>query len=184
MVTMAGTQKNLGHLLNSLIELDYDAVSAYEAAIERLDNPQYRAQLTEFLTDHQRHIVELRPIAGRYADKVAQGPDLKQVLTTGKVMLAGMVGDKAILMAMKTNENDTNTAYERACQHRDAPAEVLTVLQRNLADEQRHRAWLETTLSNLRRDQDTLEDTESQRDRSAYDASSDVSSSVGPGRGL
>jgi hypothetical protein len=35
--------------------------------------------------------------------------------------VAGLMRDKAILQAMKTNEDDTNTAYERAVKHDDAP---------------------------------------------------------------
>ena len=32
--------------------------------------------------------------------------------------MAGLMGDEAILQAMRTNEADTNTAYERAIQFR------------------------------------------------------------------
>ena len=40
--------------------------------------------------------------------------DMKALLTKGKVVIAGLMGDEAILQAMRTNEADTNTAYERA----------------------------------------------------------------------
>ena len=39
---------NIVEKLNDLIEMDYDAISAYQAAIERLENPQYRDQLNTF----------------------------------------------------------------------------------------------------------------------------------------
>lgn len=51
------------------------------------------------------------------------------VLTKGKVVLGGPMGDKAVLQAMKTNEDDTNTAYERA-----------------LGDERRQRDWMVETI--------------------------------------
>ncbi len=43
--------------------------------------------------------------------------DMKQMRATGKIALADMMGDAAILKAMKTNEDDTVTAYERAARH-------------------------------------------------------------------
>ena len=41
-------------------------------------------------------------------------------------MLGGLIGDKAILVAMKTNEDDTNTAYERAVNHEQRHASART----------------------------------------------------------
>ena len=57
-------------------------------------------------------------------------------------MIAGLMGDGAILGAMRTNEADTNTAYERAAARQDLPDGAAAVLARNLADEQRHCAWI------------------------------------------
>jgi hypothetical protein len=47
---------------------------------------------------------------------------------------------------MKTNEEDTNTAYDRAVVYPGLDAETRAVLQRNLVDERRHREWLMKTL--------------------------------------
>jgi hypothetical protein len=44
---------------------------------------------------------------------------------------------------MKTNEDDTNTAYERACARNDVTPELQLLLRRNLNDERRHRTWIE-----------------------------------------
>jgi hypothetical protein len=49
---------------------------------------------------------------------------------------------------MKTNEDDTNTAYERATQ-KDAPPEAHAVFERALEDERRHRDWIVATLDRL-----------------------------------
>ena len=56
--------------------------------------------------------------------------DSKQMLTTGKVALASLMGDGAILAAMKTNEDDTVTAYERASIARRRRAGIAKVLRR------------------------------------------------------
>jgi hypothetical protein len=56
------------------------------------------------------------------------------------------VGDRAILRAMKTNEDDTNTAYERATGRADLTPTIRDVLTRALADERRHRQYIEQRL--------------------------------------
>ena len=143
MATLVGTQSDHGKLLNSLIELDLDAIEAYRAAVDKLQDAKAKKALGEFLQDHQRHVDELTPHAKRYAGKAADKADAKAVLTTGKVKLASLVGDKAILLAMITNENDTNTAYERAIAHEGFDAALKSLLQKNLGDERRHREWLQ-----------------------------------------
>jgi hypothetical protein len=46
-------------LLNDLLQLDHDAVSAYGVALRELDSPDLRTQLDAHLRDHERHIEEL-----------------------------------------------------------------------------------------------------------------------------
>jgi uncharacterized protein (TIGR02284 family) len=121
-----------------------DAIEAYRVAIDKLKDSESRAQLGMFMVDHQRHVRELRPIVERLGEKPSDQPDAKGVLVKGKVFLASLVNDKAILQAMKSNEEDTNTAYERACARQDLPADIRTVLERGLADERRHREYLVT----------------------------------------
>jgi rubrerythrin len=71
--------------------------------------------------------------------------DSKQMLTTGKVALASLMGDGAVLKAMKTNEDDTVTAYERASAHADAAPESRKFFTDFAADERRHRQWMQQT---------------------------------------
>lgn len=149
MATLVGTEKDLNELLEKLIELDYDAIEAYDAAIERLENADIQAQLMEFKGDHQRHTQELGKILQETGRKPPSKGDMKRVLTKGKVVIAGLAGDKAILQAMKTNEDDTNQAYERAVNNDVVPPRVREVLQRALGDERRHRAWIEQSLKTM-----------------------------------
>lgn len=147
MATMVGKQKDVANLLNSLIELDLDAVVAYEAAIDRLDDEGDKAQLTEFMHDHERHVRELQPLVTELGEEPARKPDIKRVLTKGKVVLAAIIGDRLILLAMKTNEDDTNLAYERAVSRDDVPVHMREVLVRNRDDERRHREYIEQRLA-------------------------------------
>lgn len=147
MVTTVGTEKDIHKLISNLVELDFDAIDAYQAAIDRVDDASIRERLTEFMTEHVRHTQELGRVlveAGRVAPSKG---DIKGVLTKGKVVIAGLGGDKAVLLAMKTNEEDTNIAYERATEHPDASDALREILRRGLNDERRHRAWIEQRLA-------------------------------------
>jgi len=93
-----------------------------------------------------RHTVELAEYVAKYGYQPATKGDLKRVLTKGKVVLAGLSGDSAVLGAMKSNEDDTNAAYERAAARPGLPEAIRAVLSRNLSDERRHRAWIEQRL--------------------------------------
>lgn len=146
MATMIGNEDTLAELLQDLIELDYDAIEAYEEAIERLDNREYQMKLREFCEDHRRHTRNLGDHLREMDEEVPSGPGGKHWLTKGKVVLADMMGDESILKAMKSNEDDTNKAYERAVDHQDATPGVHETLRENLSDERRHRMWLEDVL--------------------------------------
>jgi bacterioferritin (cytochrome b1) len=149
MTTMVGLHGDLTSVLHQLVELDYDAVEAYRSAIERLHDSDSKASLTEFMHDHERHIDDVGALLRALGTDAPRGPDLKRVLTQGKVIIAGLLGDRPVLIAMKTNEDDTNTAYERAAGRDDLTAEQQLVLRRNLSDEKRHRAWIEQRLKTL-----------------------------------
>jgi uncharacterized protein (TIGR02284 family) len=147
MATLAGTEKSLNHLLRDLIELDYDAIEAYKAAIERLKQQADRTQLGVFLEDHRRHVADLSAYLRQLGVEPPVSGDIKRVLTKGKVVVLGLMGDKAIFEAMKSNEDDTNRAYERAVGADGLTADLRSALDRNLADERRHRAWFEARIS-------------------------------------
>lgn len=76
---------------------------------------------------------------------------MKQMLTTGKVGLAGMMGDdSAVLKAMSTNESDTVSAYKSAVENDAVPASAKPVFESSLADERHHKTWMEETAAALR----------------------------------
>lgn len=142
-----GKESRLVDTLKHLIALDFDAISAYQAAIDRLESPKTIRALKEFMTDHWRHTQELTPIVQEYGEVAPTHADGMVILTKGKVLIGQLGGDRGILSAMRSNEGDTNLAYENACSRVDVPPHVLDILQRCLADERRHRAWMERTLS-------------------------------------
>ncbi len=143
MATMAGKQSDLVRALNSLIELDFDAIAAHDAAIDRVSGIDDKNQLGGFRADHERHTRDLAQHVVKLGGKAKEKGDAKAMLTKGKVVIAGLANEKAVFVAMKTNEDDTNQAYENATSRHDCPEDVMATLQRNLTDERRHRAWIE-----------------------------------------
>jgi len=147
MVTTVGTESTLPGLVENLLLLEHDAIAAYEQTIQRLENPGRKQKIAEFKADHDRHVQELTRLATAVGAKPYREGDAKQMLTTGKVALASIMGDGAILAAMRSNEEDTVTAYERASRHAEATPEARTIFERAHADELRHREWMSDAAS-------------------------------------
>ncbi|HEY3359959.1 MAG TPA: ferritin-like domain-containing protein [Polyangia bacterium] len=133
---------DLARLVRGLMELDYDAIEAFRAAVARLGEDADRRQLAQLMDDHHRHVTDLAPHLYVLGEEAPRPGGLRPGLPQGQVAGGGRLDDKRILAALKTNEDDTVTAYERVAGHPDATAELRDVLERNLADERRHRAWL------------------------------------------
>lgn len=142
MVTTVGNESTLPELVENLLLLEHDAIAAYEQTISRLENPDYKRKIAEFKGDHDRHVQELTRLATSVGAKPHREGDAKQMLTTGKVALASIAGDSATLAAMRSNEEDTVTAYERASRHADATQEARGFFEKAHADELRHRDWM------------------------------------------
>ncbi len=100
-----------------------------------------------FKGDHLRHTKELGAQLRAMGHPAPREGDLKQFLATGKVRLGALLGDKAILAAMRTNEDDAVTAYDRAVKFKGCPAAVRRILQRGRHDEHRHRTWIVAALA-------------------------------------
>lgn len=142
MAFLTESQQDLGTLINGLIELDYRAVSTYDSAAERIQNPFYRRQLRQFCEDHQHHIIALKPHAGKHNDVVASEPGVTDILTRGRVALANWVGDHAILTALLALEEESASSVNDAVKHPQLDAQLRKTLLKIVGDEANHRAWL------------------------------------------
>ena len=145
MATTVGTESTIQDLVTNLIYLERDAIAAYESTIERLSNEALSTQVEAFREDHLQHLSVLQEMAAETGAEAPAEGDMQQMLTTGKVAMAGLMGDAAVLKAMKTNEDDTVAAYERAATHPDAIAKSQAFFERALDDELRHREWMRRT---------------------------------------
>jgi uncharacterized protein (TIGR02284 family) len=135
-------------VLNDLIQLDIDAVNAYEQAIKRIDVPQVGADLEQFKADHERHIDDLseavRELGGEPPDR---SPDLKGFLLEGFTALRSVTGTEGALKAMRTNEKATNARYDDALRE-ELPADIEALVRQNREDERRHLEYIERALDN------------------------------------
>jgi rubrerythrin len=130
-------------LLEQLIVLDYDAIASYQAALDRLHDQTYRSQLESFMHDHERHVDELEPFIRQLGGKPPTRPPGEA--SSGKLQLADLDGDNAILRTMLSYEGDTNSAYEQALAQ--APEGTREALADAREDERRHWEWLASALA-------------------------------------
>ncbi len=131
---------------NDLIRFDYDAIGAYDEAIDKIDDPAIKAQLMQFRGDHERHIADLSPFVIRLGGSPPGRPGARGVIRKTMTKIAGLMGIETVLQAMKSNEEVLNKQYGNRA-NQAFPADVLEVIQRNYADEQRHLAWVVQVLA-------------------------------------
>lgn len=134
--------------LSDLVALEYNAIETYEAAIERLENLDYRAKMTEFLGEHERHLMGLCDAIIQEGGTPPDGGNYKQFLTKGPVIIAGIGGDKSVLKAMLLNEGLTNKLYENA-NDEIFPGYIQLMLKQALGDVRHHRVWIKSAREQL-----------------------------------
>ena len=145
-------QKEIIERLNDLIQLDVDAVEAYDHAIRHVAFQDIRKRFRGFQEDHGAHIKNLTELVLQLGGTpVKAKPDLKGYLLEGFTTLMSLTGTKSALEAMKMNEKLTNRKYEEAAAW-DLPEEVAKLLRVNLSQEQRHLSYIEELLSIPRRE--------------------------------
>ncbi|HEV2146570.1 MAG TPA: ferritin-like domain-containing protein [Longimicrobiaceae bacterium] len=133
--------------LNDLLQLDHDAVGAYEIAIDKLQDRDHASQIAGFRRDHERHITELneaiRGLGGTPRNEPhATGP-FKQALQS----LGGLAGDKGVLIAWRTNELLVRTKYDSYAAKANFWGDNLKrLVDRNALDEERHYEWVTRAL--------------------------------------
>jgi uncharacterized protein (TIGR02284 family) len=137
-------------LLNRLIQLHYDAIDACKAAVASVEDPIARQQLGVTLEDHRGHVDELAVVVRNLGGEPV-GPSDRRPLRLHQTLSAdrGGMGEHALLETLRRNEEGARAAYEDAASHPGVPLDVLAALERNLADEHKHLAWVARRLETL-----------------------------------
>jgi len=130
--------------LNDLIQLDIDAVHAYQQAIDACEIPEVRDRLTAFQGDHQRHVSELGAVVRTLGGQPPEGKDLKGFVIEGFTAIMSM-GDRTALLAMRGNEELTTRRYD-AARRANVAGDALQIIEGNYADEVRHLDWIKQAI--------------------------------------
>ncbi len=132
---------------NDLIRFDHDAIGAYDEAIDAINVPQIHEKLVAFRGDHERHVTELSAVVRKLGGSPPSKPGVRGVIRKTMTKVAGLAGIETVLRAMRSNEEVLNKQYASRARQ-DFPADVLAIIQKNYGDEQRHLAFIESTLQN------------------------------------
>ncbi len=131
--------------LNQLIQIDIDAVNAYSQAILALPPGPVRDRLATFRGDHERHVRDLSALVLDLGGTPRRSRDLMGFMVEGFTAASGMLGEAGALTAMRSNEELTFLAYERALAL-DLPPDAAALVRANRDDEERHRAYIAARL--------------------------------------
>jgi uncharacterized protein (TIGR02284 family) len=148
MATRSGVDNELVRELNDLIEFEYDSIEAYQAAVERVFESD-QAQLLRFVADHKRHIAEVAEQVLALGGEPASKKHLKHVVSKGKVVMGGLLGDQSVMMAMRSNEEALLRAFKRASEHPRISRRLASILAGAISDELRHLAFIEKRINAL-----------------------------------
>jgi rubrerythrin len=133
--------------LNDLLQLDHDAIGAYDIAIERLEDRDHANQILGFRRDHERHIQELNELIATLGGTPKNQPHLTGPFKQALQALGAIGGDRGILTSFRTNELQVRSKYETyAARANHWPADVKRAIDRNALDEERHYRWVADAL--------------------------------------
>jgi hypothetical protein len=140
------TNQEIAAELTALVQLDVDAVLAYDRAIAAIGEGALARELSAFKLDHQRHVLELsQALLGMGVSPPEVAPDLKGSILGSVTGLRARLGTEQALRAMRSNEQLTTSSYARALA-KPFPEDVLEIVRRGDADERRHLAWIERSI--------------------------------------
>lgn len=139
--------KNLIQAMSSLVQLDVDAVRAYDQAVKEIDDNIIRDRLLKFQDEHRQHIIGLsRQIETLGGTPPERSQDLKGYVIEAFAAIRSFTGLKGALNAMKTTEEITNRYYGEVVSW-EAPSGVKEILRAYFSEEKIH---LEYIISNLK----------------------------------
>lgn len=136
--------------LNDLLQLDHDAIGAYEIAMEKLEDRDAASQIAGYLRDHERHVRDLNELIQSLGGVPKNEPHATGPFKEALQSIGALAGDKGILMAWRTNELQVRTKYDAYASAANAwPHEAKLVVDRNALDEERHYQWVTEALAHL-----------------------------------
>lgn len=124
-------------VLSRLVQIDIDAASCYDQALNRVTEGPVAGVLRTFRMDHQRHIDELSGAIRQLGGEPPRQADLSGRMLSGMTGLMAATGTVSALTVMESNEIVTSQAYEQALQA-SLPEHLRQIVARGREDERRH----------------------------------------------
>jgi ElaB/YqjD/DUF883 family membrane-anchored ribosome-binding protein len=136
--------------LNDLLQLDHDALGAYDIAIEKLEDRDHADQIAGFRRDHERHVRDLNELITELGGTPANEPHATGPFKQAMQSLGALGGDKGTLIAWRTNELQVRMKYDSYASKANMwPDRVKRVVDANALDEERHYQWVADVLGRL-----------------------------------
>jgi len=150
--------------LNDLLQLDHDAVGAYEIAMEKLHDRDHADQVAGFRRDHERHIRELNEIIAELGGTPVNQPHATGPFKLALQSLGALAGDRGTLMAFRTNELQVRAKYDAYAARANLwPTSIKRVIDACALDEERHYRWVSEVLG--RDENEALDAVDAARER-------------------
>jgi rubrerythrin len=173
------TRLDLGHAppataeilegLNDLLQLDHDAVGAYEIAMEKLNDRDHADMIAGYRRDHERHIRELNELIADLGGTPVNQPHATGPFKLALQSLGGLAGDRGTLMAFRTNELSVRAKYDAYASKANAwPTNIKRVIDACALDEERHYRWVSEVLG--KDENEALDKVDAARERAAAHA--------------
>jgi rubrerythrin len=146
---MNENEKDLIKAMSNLVQLDIDAVHAYDQAIKEIDDPIIKERLLTFQEDHRNHIrtlsEQIKILGGR---PPVESQDFKGYVIEAFAAIRSFTGLKGALKSVKTAEEITNRYYAEVVSWK-APPEVKENLRTYFSDEKIHLEYITSNLKTI-----------------------------------
>ena len=142
-------ENNLIEALSNLVQLDIDAVHAYDQALKEIDDPVIKDRLLKFQDDHRNHISGLSTQIEKLGGQPPEySKDIKGYVIEAFAAIRSFTGLKGALAAMKTTEEITNRYYGEVVSWQ-TPSAVKEVMRTYFSEEKVHLDYITSNLKTL-----------------------------------
>lgn len=139
-------EKDLIAALSNLVQLDIDAVHAYNQAIKEIDDSIIKDRLLKFQEDHRKHIDVLsQQITDLGGQPPEQSKDFKGYVIEAFAAIRSFTGMKGALKGIKTTEEITYRHYSELVSQ-ETPSEIKEVLRTYFSEEKVHLDYIASNL--------------------------------------
>ncbi len=139
-------EKNLIEALSNLVQLDIDAVHAYDQALKEIDDAIIKDRLLKFQNDHRSHITGLsKQIEELGGQPPENSRDIKGYVIEAFTAIRSFTGLKGALKAIKTTEEITNRYYGEVVSWK-APSAAKEILRTYFSEEKVHLDYITSNL--------------------------------------